>query len=137
MTPRIDVDWIDAEDDRDDDTEDIRECRHEQLLVGRGGIDAPLGMILKKDLLDQVLDGKPIDPMAALREPLVVHEATPIFNVLEQFKKAPVRLAMSSTNMARSKASSPRPTCSKPSPATFRAWKARSRTSSSARTARS
>ena len=32
--------------------------------------------------------------MAALREPLVVHEATPIFKVLEQFKKAPVRLAM-------------------------------------------
>ena len=32
--------------------------------------------------------------MAALREPLVVHEATPIFRVLEQFKKAPVRLAM-------------------------------------------
>src|SRR5262249_14605374 len=67
---------------------DIRQCRHEQLLVGKGSIDAPFGMILKKDLLDQ------IDTMAALREPLVVHEATPIFKVLEQFKKAPVRLAM-------------------------------------------
>jgi CBS domain containing-hemolysin-like protein len=76
MTPRVDVDW------------------NEQLLVGKGGIDAPLGMILKKDLLDQTLDGKPLDPMAALREPLVVHEATPIFKVLDQFKKAPVRLAM-------------------------------------------
>ena len=94
MTPRMDVDWIDIEDDRDTILKDIRECRHEQLLVGKGGIDAPLGMILKKDLLDQALDGKPIDPMAALREPLVVHEATPIFKVLEQFKKAPVRLAM-------------------------------------------
>ena len=94
MTPRIDVDWIDIEDDRDTILKDIRECRHEQLLVGKGGIDAPLGMILKKDLLDQALDGKPLDPMTAIREPLVVHEATPIFKVLEQFKKAPVRLAM-------------------------------------------
>jgi magnesium and cobalt exporter, CNNM family len=94
MTPRVDVEWIDIEDERDEMLRDIRQCRHEQLLVGKGGIDAPLGMILKKDLLDQILDGKAIDPMAALREPLVVHEATPIFKVLDQFKKAPVRLAM-------------------------------------------
>ena len=94
MTPRVDVDWIDIGDGRDEILKDIRACRHEQLLVGKGSIDAPLGMILKKDLLDQALDGKAIDPMATLREPLVVHEATPIFRVLEQFKKAPVRLAM-------------------------------------------
>jgi len=37
MTPRIDVDWIDIEDDRDTILKDIRECRHEQLLVGKGG----------------------------------------------------------------------------------------------------
>ena len=51
-------------------------------------------MILKKDLLDQILDGKSLDPMAVVREPLIVHDATPIFRVLEQFKRAPVRLAI-------------------------------------------
>jgi CBS domain containing-hemolysin-like protein len=50
-------------------------------------------MILKRDLLHQVLDGQPLDPMAVIRQPLVVHEAMRIFKVLEQFKKAPVRLA--------------------------------------------
>ena len=69
MTPRLDVDWIDTGDDRDEILQDIRECPHEQLLVGRGGIDEPLGMILKKDLLDQVLDGKPLDPMAVHPRP--------------------------------------------------------------------
>ena len=69
MTPRRDVDWIDADDTQDEMLRTIRECRHEQLLVGRGGIDEPLGMILKRDLLDQVLDGKPLDPMAVIREP--------------------------------------------------------------------
>ena len=93
MTPRVDVDWIDIEDDREEILRAIRECRHEQLLVGRGSIDEPLGMILKKELLDQVLDGQPLDPMAVIRQPLVVHEAMRIFKVLEQFKKAPVRLA--------------------------------------------
>jgi len=94
MTPRREVEWVDAEDSREEILRTIRACRHEQLLVGRGTIDEPIGMILKKDLLDQVLDGKPLDPLRALREPLIVHEAMPIFRVLERFKSAPVRLAL-------------------------------------------
>lgn len=94
MTPRPEIHWIDAEDDRGTMLRDIHDCPHEQLLVGRGGIDEPLGMVLKKDLLDQVLDGKTIDPLAVVRAPPVVHEGAPVFQVLEQFKQAPVRLAM-------------------------------------------
>ena len=74
MTPRVDVDWIDIHDDREEIFRSIRSCRHGQLLVGKGSIDEPLGMILKRDLLDQVLDGQPPDPMA---------EALRIFKVLE------------------------------------------------------
>lgn len=94
MTPRRDVEWIDAGDPPAETLKIIRECRHQQLLVGRGGIDEPLGMIVKKDLLDQALDGRPLDPMAVLRDPLVVHEGTRIFRVLERFQTAPVRLAI-------------------------------------------
>ena len=94
MTPRPDVDWIDADDDREETLRIIRACRHEQLLIARGSIDVPLGMVLKQDLLDQALDGQSLDPLTAMREPLIVHEATPIFQVLEQFKKAPIRLAI-------------------------------------------
>ena len=95
LTPRVEIDWIDADNSHDEILRTIRQCSHEQLLVGRGGsIDEPLGMILKKELLDQILDGKSLDPMAVVREPLIVHDATPIFRVLEQFKRAPVRLAI-------------------------------------------
>ena len=94
MTPRPEIHWIDAEDDRETMLRDVHDCPHEQLLVGRGGIDEPLGMVLKKDLLDQVLDGKTIDPLAVVRAPPVVHEGAPVFPVLEQFKQAPLRLAM-------------------------------------------
>ncbi|MBI1868946.1 MAG: HlyC/CorC family transporter [Methylocystis sp.] len=94
MTPRPDIEWIDTTCNREEILRTIRECRHEQLLVGKGGLDEPLGMILKKDLLDQVLDGKPLDPMSVIRDPLVVLESTPIFRTLEQFKKAPVRMAV-------------------------------------------
>jgi putative hemolysin len=94
MTPRPEVEWIDTDDDRDAILRTIRECRHEQLLVGKGSIDEPLGMIVKQDLLDQILNGRPLDPMAVVREPFAVHEGTPIFKVLEQFKRMPVRVAM-------------------------------------------
>jgi len=93
MTPRVDVDWIDIDDNREEILRSIRECRHGQLLVGKRSIDEPLGMILKRDLLDQVLDGQPPDPMAVIRQPLVIHEGMRFFKVLEQFKRAPVRLA--------------------------------------------
>lgn len=94
MTPRPDVEWIDTDDPREEILRTIRACRHEQLLIGRGSIDEPLGMVAKQDLLDQVLDDKPLDPTAVIREPLIVHEAMPIFSVLEQFKQKPVRLAI-------------------------------------------
>ena len=94
MTPRLEVDWIDADDTPEEMQKTIRESRFEQLLVARGSIDEPIGMILKKDLLDQLLNGEPLNPMAVIRQPLVVHEATAVFKVLESFKRAPVRLAM-------------------------------------------
>lgn len=94
MTPRRDVEWIDVAAGRQEMVAAIRASRHDQLLVGGGTIDAPLGMVLKTDLLNQLLDGREPDPMAALRQPLVVHEATPLFKVLEQFKRSPVCLAI-------------------------------------------
>jgi magnesium and cobalt exporter, CNNM family len=93
MTPRVEVEWIDADDSQEVSLRRIRECRHEQLLVGKGKIDEPIGMILKKDLLDQVLDGQALTPLEVIRRPIAIHEAMQIFRVLEQFKKAPVRLA--------------------------------------------
>jgi CBS domain containing-hemolysin-like protein len=49
-------------------------------------------MILKKDLLHQMLDGEAPNPIALIREPLVVHESMPILKVLELFKRAPARM---------------------------------------------
>jgi len=94
MTPRPEVEWFDVEDPPEEILGTIRACRHEQLLAGRGSIDEPLGMVVKQDLLDQILDGRPPDPIAAIRDPLVVHESTTIFKVLDQFKRSPVRLAI-------------------------------------------
>lgn len=94
MTPRREVDWIDADESQEEMLQSIRTCRHEQLLIAHQNIDEPIGMVLKKDLLDQILDGHKLNPLEVVRELVVVHEATPIFRVLEIFKKSPVRLVV-------------------------------------------
>ena len=93
MTPRPELDWVDITDPPEDILKVIRQSRHDQLLVGQGRRAEMIGTIQKKDLLEQVLDGKKLDPVAAMRQPLVIIETTPIVRVLEQFKRSPVRMA--------------------------------------------
>jgi CBS domain containing-hemolysin-like protein len=94
MTPRLEVQWIDAADDRETILRTVRECRHEQLLVSQGSMSEILGVLRKQDLLDQVLDGLPLDPLAVLSEVVVVHEAAPVLSVLKTFKTRPARMAV-------------------------------------------
>ncbi|MGF6232726.1 putative hemolysin [Inquilinus ginsengisoli] len=94
MTSRPEVEWIDADDSREEILKTIRACRHEQLLVSRGSIDEIVGVVRKQDLLDQVIDGQPLDPLSTIRDVVALHEATPVLKVMEQFKSKPVRLAV-------------------------------------------
>ncbi len=94
MTPRTEVDWLDADDSYEEIVKTLRESRHEQLLVSRGSIDELVGAVSKRHLLNQLLAGSPLDLEAVIGKPLLVHEATPVFKVLDEFKQAPVRLAV-------------------------------------------
>jgi putative hemolysin len=94
MTPRTELDWIDVNEARDEIVRWILDSRYERMLVGQGSVDNLLGVVTKTELLNQMLRGGTLDPAAAAAAPLMVHEAMPIFKVLEQFKKAPVRLAV-------------------------------------------
>lgn len=94
MTPRTEVDWIDFDDSYEEIVKTLRESHHEQLLVCRGNVDELVGAVSKKHLLNQLLAGSPLDLEAVIGKPLLVHEATPVFKVLDEFKQAPVRLAV-------------------------------------------
>ncbi len=94
MTPRPDIFWVDADDSQEDILAAIRDCRHEQLLVSRGSVDNVLGVVSKRAILDQVLDGKIPDPLALIEEVPFIHETLPILKVFEQFKEKPVRMVV-------------------------------------------
>jgi CBS domain containing-hemolysin-like protein len=94
MTPRPDLVWIDLDDPREEALREVRASGYSRLVACRGSIDEVAGIVRKKDLLDQNLDGEPLDVATALRQPLVVHEGASILETLELFKKTPVHMAI-------------------------------------------
>lgn len=103
MTPRHDVYWVDADGTLDAILHGIRQGRHEQIIMARGTLDKVVGVLRKQDLLDLHLDGRLPLPgsdegsaalLAAVREPLVVHDGATVLQVLDTFKNRPVQMAV-------------------------------------------
>ena len=94
MTPRRALAWIDADKDGDERLAAVRESRHSLLLVARGELDALLGVVRKQDLLDAHLAGEPIDPLAHLRDPVVLPSTATVLHLLGMFKERPVMMAV-------------------------------------------
>jgi putative hemolysin len=94
MTLRPEVIWINAESSREEMLAKIRGCPHEQIVVCRGTVHHVIGVLRRQDILDQLLDGVPADPLALVREVLIVHDDTPVLEVFDQFKTHPIRMAV-------------------------------------------
>jgi magnesium and cobalt exporter, CNNM family len=94
MTPRPDVYWIDLDDARDVITREIVGCPYSRLVVARGGdLGRPLGIIQKKDLVDDLLTGAGLQLESDLREPIYVPENAQILRMLEMFRAVPLHVA--------------------------------------------
>jgi putative hemolysin len=94
MTPRPDIVWLDPADDPARIVAEIRESGHSRLVVSRGDIDEVMGIVHAKDLLDRALQGLPFDLKATMRKPLVVHDGTPVFRLLEMFRETSLHIAV-------------------------------------------
>lgn len=88
MTRRSAVYWIDVADDPKVVRAELRQCPYSRVVVAKGGsIDEPLGFVHKKDLLDLVLEGRPLDIERNVREPLFVPDASSVLDVLSLFRE--------------------------------------------------
>jgi putative hemolysin len=61
MTPRPDLYWIDPEDPPERLLKEILECPYSAMIVAEGSIDEPAGLLYKKDLLRDAVEGRPLD----------------------------------------------------------------------------
>jgi len=93
MTPRPDLYWIDPNDPPERITREVAECPYAALIVAEGSIDEPAGLLYKKDLLRDALEGRPLDWKAHLKQPLVVPETAPVLKLLERFRGTQVHAA--------------------------------------------
>lgn len=93
MTPRTDVDWIDA----DADAETIRKCLmetpHSRLPVAEGSVDRLIGIVQAGDIVRAFIEGRPLDLKSLMREAPVVPDQMDAMNTLSVLRGADVPMA--------------------------------------------
>lgn len=89
MTPRSDVERLDISQSKQQQYEQLSQTPFSRLVVvGKAGIDEPLGYINKKDLLTQLLTNQSLDIQVALKQPLVLPDSSTALDAMELFRKS-------------------------------------------------
>ncbi len=93
-TPRPNLEWLDLSDDAEQNRCKLMETSFSRLIVTRGGLASPIGIVQSKDLLDRALAGLPLDIEKAMRKPLYVNDGTSALEVLDMLKNSPIHMAV-------------------------------------------
>lgn len=93
MTPRPDLYWIDPNDPPERILKEVLDCPYSAMVVAEGSIDEPAGLLYKKDLLRDAVEGRPFDWRAHLKQPLVVPETAAVLKLFASFRGTPVHAA--------------------------------------------
>ena len=94
MTPRVELVWLDVEDDHSEIARVIQESGHSRFVVAKGSLDEVLGVVHVRGLLEACLAGRSLDLRTALRPMLVVPDTMPILRALEALRQARVSMAL-------------------------------------------
>jgi putative hemolysin len=94
MTPRVELVWLDVEDDPNEIARVVRESGHSRFVVGKGSLDDVLGVVHVRSLLDDCLAGRMLDLRAAVRPLLVTPDSMPVLRALEALRQARVSMAL-------------------------------------------
>lgn len=94
MTPRPEVAWIDQADTPDMVAERLRAETVTRFVVSDGRVDNVVGLVIAKDLLDQLLRGETLSLAAALRQPMVLPDTLSALDAMERLKGDRLGLAL-------------------------------------------
>jgi putative hemolysin len=94
MTPRTDVDWIDVSADETTIRSRLIASTHSRLPVGEGSADTMIGVVQTRELLADMLSGKPLDVRAHVRKAPIIPETMDALDVLEILRDAEVPMAL-------------------------------------------
>ncbi|MFA4993720.1 MAG: hemolysin family protein [Bdellovibrionales bacterium] len=94
MTPRIDMVWLNIDDQPRDQKSIIRASGYSRFPVARGDMEEVLGIVHAKDLLNASFDGLSLSLTTVMRAPLIVPDTTPVLRLLDQFKRVGQHIAV-------------------------------------------
>lgn len=94
MTPRLDVELLDLSETQDEMIEKLRATRHSVLPVQDGAVDSIVGVIVRKDLVENVLSATPLDVRTLVKQAPVVMDRSSALDVLKAIRGSLVHMAL-------------------------------------------
>jgi putative hemolysin len=94
MTPRTEVDWIEADADLAEIRETIEESSHSLLPVAEGSPDTILGVVKVRDVLAALVAGEAVSIRAMMRKVEVVPDQLDAMDALRVLQSAEVAMAV-------------------------------------------
>ncbi len=94
MTPRTEIEWIDADTGNAALRELLRSLPHSRLPVAEGAVEKIIGIVSARDLLAALIEGVEIDLRALAREAPVVPDQMDAMNALGVLRAAAVPVAL-------------------------------------------
>jgi len=94
MTPRTEIDWIDADADRDQIRVTILGTPHSRLPIAEGSVEQIIGVVSARDLLLAMLEERPLDLRGLARVPQVIPDLMDAMDALAVLRQAEVPLAL-------------------------------------------
>ena len=94
MTPRTEIDWLDASLDADGIRDKLLSAPHSRLPVGEGSIDAVVGVVQARDIAGALFRGEPLDLRRLMRKAPVVIDQIDAMDALTALREADVPMAL-------------------------------------------
>ncbi|MGE4430555.1 MAG: hemolysin family protein [Sphingobium sp.] len=94
MTPRTEVDWIDADADARTLRARLLETPHTRLPVGHGSVEEIIGVVQARDIMSALLRRQKIDIRALMRAVEVVPDQVDAMDALEVLRRSDVPMVM-------------------------------------------
>ncbi len=94
MTPRTDVDWLDADGDADSLREALLATPHTRLPVAQGNVEDIIGCVQARDIMAALFRGDALDLRALLRPVSIVPDQVDAMDALNRLREADVPMLM-------------------------------------------
>ncbi|QMW23104.1 hemolysin family protein [Sandaracinobacteroides saxicola] len=94
MTPRVEVDWLDASAGEDEVRARLIATPHTRIVVADGNIDTIIGVVQARDALAALLEGRPLDLRALAKAAPAVPDVADATDALTALRDAAVPMAL-------------------------------------------